>query len=303
MKQGAHFIIYITFNYLFDFIIKDGDIVADIYDAHFEFSGISSRMFGLKIVNVNTERLISLSGKIEGKTIFHRGNQKTYLIGNDYSDFPLSFDVEIITDDERILEFDERRKIEKWLFNKHNYRKLYIDISDDPFGEMYELVDGIQKRLYLNCRFINPEKLEYNGGIVGYKATIETDTGMFWQDATIKSYITNHMTATESSIITVNVDTDLDDFIYPKVSIVMGEYGGDIIISNNSDDSSRLTKFINLSPHTSIIMKGDINYISGQNYEKFFKQNFIRLIDGENNLTVMGNVQSIEFEFSNRRMF
>ena len=74
-----------------------------------------------------------------------------------------------------------------------------------------------------------------------------------------------------------------------------------ITITNNSDDSSRLTKFVNLSPSISLVMRGDINYISGQNYEKFSNQNFIRLLDGDNNFGIIGDVESIKFEWNNRR--
>lgn len=81
-------------------------------------------------------------------------------------------------DNERLIEPSERRAIEKWLFNKREYCKLYLDMADDLYGETFEYIDGIRKRNYLNCRFINPEKLEYNGGIVGYKATLEADSNI-----------------------------------------------------------------------------------------------------------------------------
>ena len=182
------------------------------------------------------------------------------------------------------------------------YRKLYFDVADDPYGETYEFIDNIRKRNYLNCRFLNPEKIEYNGGIVGYKATIEADSNMFWQDAVSKEYVVNNGDADVSSVVTVNIDTDIDDYVYPKVTITMGGVGGDIIIVNNRDDNNRQTKFVGLSPYASVVMKGEINYISGEYYNRFALRNFIRLLDGENKLTIMGDVDTIEFEYSARRM-
>lgn len=275
--------------------------MADIYGSHFEYGDISSRKYGLIIASVESNRMAKTSGDIEGITIFSKASEKRYLVGNDMSNSPLSFEIEIVSDSERTLDFQERRRIEKWLFNRRDYRKLYIDMADDPFCETYEMIDGVRKRCYLNCRLLNPEKLEYNGGIVGYKATLEADSGMLWQDPIQKSFLVKNGDEGLSTIITVDVDTDLDDYIYPKVKITMGSVGGEIIISNNSDDSSRLTKFVGLSAFSTITMKGDLNYVSGQYYEKFSQRNFVRLLDGVNKLTVMGDVDTIEIEFQNRR--
>ena len=275
--------------------------MADIYGSHFEFAGVPSRQWGLIIVNAKSNRMIQLSGAKEGVTIFSKSANKRYLIDDDYSSSPISFDIEIITDSDRCLELVERRQIEKWLFNHRDYRKLYLDVADDERGETYEYVDGERKRNYLKCRLINPERLEGNGGIVGYKATLEADSNMFWQDEIVKRYLVNNGAADVSTNITVKVDTDLDEYIYPRVTIQMGSSGGDITISNNHDDSSRLTRFVGMSPLSSVTMKGEINYVSGQYYLKFADRNFIRLLDGENKFTVLGDVEYIEFEYSARR--
>lgn len=276
--------------------------MADIYGSHFEYSGVSSRLYSLIIVNANTSRMVQLVGQKEGVTIYSKSANKRYLIDDDYSSSPITFDVEIITDSDRCLEPVERRQIEKWLFNHRNYRKLYMDIADDEYGETYEYIDGVRKRNYLNCRFINPEKLEGNGGIIGYKATLEADSNMFWQDAITKSYVVYNGSESATSNITVSIDTDMDEYIYPKVTIQMGSSGGNVTIANNTDDNTRFTKFVGISPFASIVMKGELNYVSGQYYEKFSDRNFIRLLDGDNIFTVMGDVESITFEYSARRV-
>lgn len=277
--------------------------MADIYGSHFEYGGVLSRQYGLIIATVNAGRMSKLNGDISGSTVFSKIAQKRYLVGDDMSSSSLSFDVEIITDTGRCIEQRERRSIEKWLFNRCNYRKLYLDMSDDCFGDTVELVGGVRKRLYLNCRFVNPEKLEYNGGIVGYKATLEADSNMFWQDAIEKTFTVNNANASTTSIISIDVDSDIDDYIYPKVTFTLGSVGGNVIFINNTDDSTRFTKFVGLSANATITMKGELNYISGQNYEKFSTRNFIRLLDGTNNITVQGNVRTVKVEFQNRRNF
>lgn len=277
--------------------------MADIYGSYFEYGGMLSCQYGLIIATVNSSRMLKLGGDITGSTVFSKAAQKRYLVGDDMSNSPLSFDVEIVTDDGHILEQPERRTIEKWLFNKHDYRKLYFDTDDDCTEDMSELIGGVRKRLYLNCRFVNPEKLEYNGGLVGYKATLEADSRMFWQDAVEKSFTLNHSGASAQSVIAVDVDSDIDDYIYPKVTFTLGSTGGEVIFINNSDDSTRVTKFVELSANSTIIMKGELGFISGQNYQKFSTRNFIRFLDGANNLTIKGDIATIKFEFQNRRNF
>lgn len=277
--------------------------MADIYGSHFEFASRNSRDYGLIIANLDTNRMIKTSGEIESVTLFNKLSNKLYLINDDKSGSPISFEIEILTEDQSVISYSERRKIEKWLFNRASYEKLYFDIADDPENETYEIIDWEKKRNYLNCRLINPEKIESDSGVIGYKAVLEADSNMLWQDAVTKEFIINNESAESTSVISVEVDTDTNDYVYPIVTIKLGTIGGDIIIANNADSSTRLTKFVSMSPSSTIIMKGEINYVSNDYYLKFVNRNFIRLLDGTNNLTVMGNVEKITFEYQNRRVF
>ena len=282
---------------------KEVKYVAEIYGAHFEYGGVQSRRYGLIIANVETERFNQISGTIQGQTLFNKSSMKRYLIDDDFSGSPINIEVEIVTDCQETINPQERRTIEKWLFNSTHYQKFYIDMADDTTGETFEYKDGECKRLYLNCRFVNPVRLEYNGGIAGYRATLEADSNMWYQDKTTKTFSLNHEATDSHSMISVVVDTDSKYFTYPKVTITTGSIGGDIIISNYSDDSTRSTRFNQLSANTSVILNGETNYISGQNFEKFYKQNFPRLIDGTNHVYVIGNIATLKFEFCNRRFW
>ena len=261
--------------------------MADIYCCHFEYGGTSSSTYGLHFVNVNTERFINVQGQVSGVNILNKRNKRNYLIDDEYSDFPVSYDIDIVTDDERTLTQEECRAIENWLFNRRYNMKLYIDPEDDyemytydkylivddypTTGEVgitymkinngvyntktwngttyvqgnnmrlstttgvYDIIETIDSsttkyyiydrpvntntlyvhRLYLNCRFLNPEKLEYNGGIVGYKATLVADSGVWLEDPERVSY---SLTGSSNSI-GLQINTDHDVYTYPKVSI------------------------------------------------------------------------------------
>lgn len=272
--------------------------MADIYGSHFEYGGISSRKYGLIIANLSTTRNTSVSGDINGVTVFNKATKARHLIEDDYSSSPMSIPVDIVIDGDCPIGREERREIEKWLFNRHEYIPLYLDVEDDCYGDTYEVIDGIQKRLYFNCRFVNPTRLEYNGGVSGYSVTMETDIGMWWQDSIIKTFEPD---TSSPSVITVEVDTDLDDFTYPKVTITTGEIGGTISIVNSSDDSSRLTKFVELPAHSTFVIDGNVNFVTRVYYSKFYNRNFPRLVDGENQISIIGDVSAITFEYQNRR--
>lgn len=274
-----------------------------IFDGcHFEYGNFNSREYSLVFAHLDTSVDTRLSGEIESQYVFNKKNMSRRPVGNDYSGSCFSTDVEIVTSGARHLGHHEKRAIEKSLFNRSSYRKLYIDVASDYYCETYEYVDGVMKRFYLECRFMNPQAIEDGAGrTIGYRCTMECSSPMFIQDAITKKIDINHRSNTDVSTITVNIDTDLDEYIYPTVTVNVGQVGGNVIVCNNTDNSERITSFVNISPSATITMRGDINYVSGQYYEKFADRNFIRLLDGENTFTVMGNVESITFEYSQRR--
>lgn len=273
----------------------------DIYGSHFEFDGQSSRQFKLIIVNVETERLRSLSGAIEGSTVFDKKAKRRRLINTTYDNSPLSFEVDIVTDDATTIHNEQRRKIEKWLFNRNKYCKFYLDLADDRRCETFEYVNGQRKRLYLNCRFVNPEKLEYFNGIVGYRATMELDSGYWMQEAITYEFNLQNQPPDTQRVI-VHVDSDIDDYIYPYTLIIMQSGGGDVSITNLTDDNMRRTEFTDILTSSSIIINSATNYVSGY-FDNFSSPNFPRLVDGDNEILIGGNVDTVAFQFNNRRRF
>lgn len=264
---------------------------------HFQFGDYNSREHNLIFAHSDTQSYDSIMGTTTSTTMFNRRDKVKYLITDNFENSPLSFEAEIITDDARPLTKQSRRVVEKTLFNKPNYMKLYVDIDDDFMGDTFEYVDGYLKRLFFKCRFVNPVKIEDGNGLpVGYKFTIECDSCMAWQDAIEQEFV-----AVSGDVIKVQTDTDIGDYTYPDVIIQTGNEGGDITVVNVTDDTSRLTKFNGLPPNTTVTMKGNINYISGQHYEQFENQNFIRLLDGENQFTINGDISNIRFKWNNRR--
>lgn len=99
----------------------------------------------------------------------------------------------------------------------------------------------------------------------------------------------------------IDVDTDLDDYIYPDVEIQIGGEGGDIVIYNATDDATRFIEFSSVPPFTTFTMQGSINHITNGMYNHFTSRNFIRLLNGRNNFFMYGDIERITFRFNNRK--
>lgn len=156
--------------------------MVNLYECHFTYNGVNSRNYDLIIANIETERFRPIAGEKKGVFLFNRNSKANELLGDDYKDSPLSIEIEILTCRSRALDLKTVKEVERWLFSDSIFRRLYIDMNDDPYGETYEMIGGIQKRLYFNCRFLYAEKIESHGGIIGWKCTMETDSMMMWQD-------------------------------------------------------------------------------------------------------------------------
>jgi phage-related protein len=269
---------------------------------YFTYDGISSRKYNLWMVNVETSPIRKMNGPIKSNTIFNKGGNKSFFVDESFEDSLLTFEAEIVSDNAMPIPVHVRRDVEKWLFHKDGYRKLYMDFECDPYGEIFELENGSVRRSYLNCRLVNPERLEYNGGVVGYKFTIECDSCMAWQDPTTFSFELDNPVPSSRSVVEVTVDTDVSGYVYPKVTIEMRPEGGGLAIRNKTDDMNRATAFTSLSPSEIFVMVGDgLNYISGDNFTKFTNMNFVRLVNGVNEIEIAGRVRKITFEFQNQR--
>ena len=114
-----------------------------IFDGcHFEYGNFNSREYSLVFAHLDTSVDTRLSGEIESQYVFNKKNMSRRPVGNDYSGSCFSTDVEIVTSGARYLGYHEKRVIEKSLFNRSVYRKLYIDVASDYYCETYEYVEG-----------------------------------------------------------------------------------------------------------------------------------------------------------------
>lgn len=255
-------------------------------------------------VSTEGDEFLNLCNSPAANTIFNRQSNKASIIGNDYVEANLSFDIAVMNEDGMPYSSSEQRKIERWLFTQSDYCKLYINRYDDP--DSYEVTDSGRLGTYLNCRFTNPSKIISGAGVVGYKFTIECDSSTAWQDPTIKIITAAEINSAGDDGIVIGVNSDYSGYTYPKVDVKITD-GNEISICNTTDDSNRVTIFKLLDGDNDNALKGDLiinsntNFISGDNYKRFVGQNFPRLLNGENRFKITGNIEKITFTWVNRR--
>lgn len=269
---------------------------------YFTYGDFSSRMYGIIFAHVESSILSDMSGKISSSSVFNARKKVNYFTGNDYSSSPVSFEAEIVQESASAILEEERRAIEKALFNAPIYKKLRADLLNGGIESSLNVFDGLRaSRMYFNCRMVNPSRIMNDRDeTIGYKFTVECDSAYMWEDEASVSFSAEDI-SDGNGIIHVSADSDMQDYIYPTVTFTVGSTGGDITFQNNTDDSERLTTFKDVTHNTQIAMDGCRCMITPEeNYSKFYAKNFIRLLDGDNSIAVTGDVSTVKFAFCNR---
>lgn len=144
---------------------------------NFEYDGINSKKYGLFFGHVDTERLKQICGNLEYNQVFYPSLNRQEIHGVNKDEFPLSFDLEIISAEP--ISYWSAKKIKKWLFNSPTYKKLYASRVQD---KTVERINGEEKRRYVECVFTNPEAMFYADGLHGWKCTCTLSSGWAFQD-------------------------------------------------------------------------------------------------------------------------
>ena len=272
--------------YIIDYS-EGGRSMIDLYGCYFKYGDFDSIVYNIGITNIETDRMKVLQSVQNVNTVRNKRNHKFLATKVAYDEAPISFEIEITTLDGSIINPMYIPMIERSLFNQRTFLPLYPYIGTLDNTSM----------LHINCIFTEGERIDTDGGIIGYKLVVTADSVMAWSEPIEETIIIDG----QSDSFTIKVDSDLNDYIYPEVTFMTGSTGGDITIYNNSDNAERFTSFTNLPAETTFVMRGDINHLSNDMYQFFSDRNFIRLLDGDNNFFVVGDLQSISFNFNNRK--
>lgn len=268
---------------------------------YFEYDGMRSYSFGLRILRINTDRLTQLSGEVEYKMSFDRINKKSRIGGIDWSSSPLARDIEFIC--EEPLDDSKARTVKRLLFNRSDFKKLYVDAACD---KSVEVISGKRVREYVECVFYAPEEIRFADGLHGFRAKMQLATPMALQEPITLSY--ENLTGVDTDIISIPCDTDIEDYIYPVLNFTCcneAELGSRHLV--NASDSDREFELRGVTDGTVLTVDNAIGTVldntgkSWYNYVLSGKQTF-RLLPGNNKVKVYG-LSNLYVTFQNARWF
>jgi phage-related protein len=248
----------------------------------FIWDGTPSSLYGLKICSWDSSPT-DYNGGSEMDLIEDQAPRslKRYLLGA-LPNKPLEFEMAIYSE-QPIADY-KAQVIKKWLFGHPNkYRKLFI-------------VKESVKDLYYECYLNSPQDKMING-YNGWTFTVHCNAGGAWENER-----TDRFTPTNGGIITFVNTSGNNDYMYPIVSFKMSSNGSFSI--TNSSDNGRIFQFTGLLANEVITCNGETGVItSSNNARRFanFNKNYLRFVTGINQLTCSGNIEYIEFTYSNFR--
>ena len=253
-----------------------------LFVKNFEYDGIMSAKYGLFFGHVDTERLKQICGNLEYNQVFYPSLNRQEIHGVNKDEFPLSFDLEIISAEP--ISYWTAKEIKKWLFNSPTYKKLYASRIKD---KTIEKINGEEKRRYVECVFTNPEAMFYADGLHGWKCTCTLSSGWAFQDEIEITYtdFTND--------IDIPVDSDNGDYIYPTFTFSAAattSLTSPAIINTSDNDRTMTVK--DIKAQTKVYVDSAVGTITDNTgkslYTNLVDQKFLRLVNGDNVLKISG---------------
>lgn len=259
----------------------------------FEYDGIKSAKYGLFFGHVDTERLKQICGNLEYNQVFYPSLNRQEIHGVNKDEFPLSFDLEIISAEP--ISYGTAKEIKKWLFSSPRYKKLYASRIKD---KTIEKIHGEEKRSYVECVFTNPEAMFYADGLHGWKCTCILSSGWAFQDEIEITYTD----FTEN--ITVPVDSDNEEYIYPTFTFSAAATNPVSPIIKNISDNNRTMELRDIEGQKEVYVDSAVGTITDNTgtslYPNLVGQKFLRLVNGDNVLNVSG-ISELTVKYQNVR--
>ncbi len=264
------------------------------FNGYFFYDGINSKRFGVMFANLETEKLRQLCAEYEYSAEYYNSLCKYSVTGRKWADSPLSVETEILS--EKPIDAYNAKKIKRWLFNAPDFKKLY----NKPPATNKRAANA--KRLYIECVFINPQEIRISGNLFGWKCTCLLASPMAVEDSTVKTY------TSFTDTVKINVDTDYSGYTYPYIKIVTDNNTADTDISiTNITDSNRTMMLTSVTAKTTVYADCRIGSVIDSSdislYNSLADRRFLRLLPGENELRISGDIESLEISWCNMRYY
>jgi len=246
----------------------------------FIYGGIVSDYYGLSIGDINSSDINETMGssgmEISDQKIYRRATP--YFYGATPSPV-LKFDMSAFSKEE--IDADFFRLIQKVFFSSKKYKKLQI-VQED------------MAEVYFDCILNDPKIIRVGNLLRGISFTVQCSSPFAWKFPKTTTYSYTQPTINET-IVFNNSSDDNGSYLYPKNVITMNSFGGNISITNLSDNN-RVFSFTGLSSGEIITIDNSLQIISSSTGLKRlgnFNKKFLRMIPGVNTLRIQGAIASL----------
>jgi phage-related protein len=256
-----------------------------VYTKSFIFDGIASDYYGLFISEIDAgginESMASFDLNVKEEKLFRRN--APYFYGAE-SDAHLEFEVSAYSEEE--ISAEDSTFISRWLFGSKNYKK-------------FQYVQPDMQNVFFWAILSSPEAIRSGNIIQGirFKVTCNAPFGFTFPKTTTYTYTDAVVNANE---MFYNSSDNTSDYLYPRLVLTMNSTGGDVSITN-AEDSGRVFGFTELQADEVLTIDNSLQTISSSSGLKrlgSFNKKWLRFLPNKNNLTIVGNLASIELIYS-----
>lgn len=249
---------------------------------NFVFDGMASDTFGLVIAYLEDASYKQTGGGEFSLVTDQLNRSASTVLLNIQQNPVLKFDINIIS--ERDLTLTELVTVKNWLFGSTQYRKLQIMSS------------GF-RGTYFNCFLVPKEDFIFVGGYNGISCSVECDSPYAMEFMTTKTF-TYTETTTKSLF---NMTADLQD-LRPIVEFKMSSNGNFKIVNTSYDNLEfAWTGLLADEVITCDCQKGIITSSTGLKRFTNFNKTFLKIKNGMNNLTFIGDTEYVKIKYQNRK--
>lgn len=226
--------------------------------------------FGLIIGYLDTESNSISGGEINLNVIQTPNRDRYTYFGRDFSSV-LQWNFSIIKNpcnytggNQMYFTQYEESEIARWLLKKDGYHWMRFEQNG-------------YKDIWYNVMFdMTPHQI--NGKTIGFNLVVKSDCGYGFSSEVERNNLIN-----SSTPFYLNINSDIDTYIYPYIKITNGT--GDFYIYNESDKMQTLSNnnqsnFYKIS--NTILMDSDNDIINGIDSPQNFNWRFLRLLQGIN---------------------
>ena len=242
--------------------------------SNFVFDNTPSHVFGLRIAHIGTQGVVAKNTYTDIELITDRSAKRIepYRYGRRLPE-TLTFPMEIYNKHGKQYPSYEVQAIQEWLFGRIEPKFLSI-LDPDKGNEAYL------------CWLTNPSIVRLAGRVMGWRFDVVCAAPYSFTDIVE----TRFECVNDATIINFHNLSNIEDYLYPEMSIEMLGNNTFVLIENANDDN-RLFSLTNIRQGNSIFVDNNRQFMkaaNGDNVFQHFNLNWFRFAPGHNRLYVDG---------------